>query len=51
VGRDGAFRRRAIQIGQLDLVAVGFGQQAADQRANLAGAQYEYTMHAVVPEK
>ena len=41
---DGACRIEA-DVGQLDLVIAGLGQQTGDQRADLAGAENEYAMH------
>ncbi len=38
-------RRVPVDVGQLDVIAAGIGQQPGDERADLAGAENEYAMH------
>ena len=44
-------RRSPIDVGQMYLVVRGLGQQAGNQRADLAGPQNQHLTHAMPPKK
>ena len=49
VGVDDGLGHRGIDVGDVDFVVAGFGQQAGDQRADLARPEDEDLVHSEAP--